>query len=186
MNIFGGPRAWSYLRCDRHYVAMSRRHFAAHGRAPEYEDGTPFPVRIQSDADLAAMEEWRLLAVQDPFDEDGPISPFWADAPMLEGVGSATAPPLPALLAETGATLEGLRLMDGSLVLKVENDGAAVQVLVTGDGPLMGGGGVRVFHDWGLRLPVEIDRLADLWRVSGGGVPRKGDGGRGARTRASF
>ena len=89
---------------------MSRRHFAAHGRTPEYEDGTPFPVRIQTDADLAAMEEWRLLAVQDPFDKDGPISPFWADAPMLEGVGSATAPPLPplpALLAEAGATLEG-------------------------------------------------------------------------------
>lgn len=50
----------------------------------------------------------------------------------------------------------------------------------------VGGGGVRVFHDWGLRLPVEIDRLADLWRVSGGGVPRKGDGGRGAKTKTSF
>ena len=118
-------------------------------------------------------------------DEDGPISPFWADASMLEGVGSAKAPPLLSLLAEAGATLEGLRLMDGSLVLKVENDGAAVQVLVTGDGPLMEGGGVRVFHDWGLRLPVEIDRLADLWGVSGGGVPRDGDGGRGAKTKTS-
>ena len=113
MKIFCGPRAWSYLRCDRHYVAMSRRHFAAHGRAPEYEDGAPFSVRIQSDADRAAVEEWRLLAVQDPLDEEGPISPFWADAPMLEGVGSATAPPLLSLLAEAGATLEGLRLMDG-------------------------------------------------------------------------
>ena len=65
--------------------------------------------------------------------------------------------------------------MDGSLVLKVENDGAAVQVLVTGDGPLMEGGGVRVFHDWGAKAAGR-DRPAGR---SLGGLGRRGPSRRG-------
>ena len=47
------------------------------------------------------------------------------------------------------------------------------------------GGGVRLFHDWGLALLVAIARLGDLWSVSGGDpstgsgqAPREGIGGR--------
>lgn len=78
-----------------------------------------------------------------------------ADAPMLEGVGSSRASPLLVLLADAGATVEGLRLADGVLVLKVENNGRAVQVRIADDGPVMAGGGVRLIHDWGLSLPVD-------------------------------
>ena len=165
----GGAEVWPFLRCKRDY----REGWRAHARAPEYEDA-PFPVRIQSEADLEAVRSWRMLAWEDPFDEDGPVSPFWADAPMLYGEGSARATPLAAFLAEAGARLGGLRLLDGNLVLKAEKGGAAVQVLTEGDGPLLAGGGVRLYHDWGLRLPVNIDRLGDLWRVSGGPDPRTG------------
>ncbi len=76
--------------------------------------------------------------------------------------------------------LEGLRLADGALILKVEKAGLAVQVRVTAPGPLLAGGGVCVWHDWGLRLPVNIARLTDLWSVSGGRLPslRLPEGGR--------
>ena len=37
--------------------------------------------------------------------------------------------------------LEGLRLADGALILKVEKAGLAVQVRVTAPGPLLAGGG---------------------------------------------
>ena len=35
---------------------------------------------------------------------------------------------------------------------------------------------MRVWHDWGLRLPVNIARLTDLWSVSGGPPPEAGSG----------
>ena len=100
---------------------------------------------------------------------------------MLDGTASASAPPLLPLLADAGAMLEGLRLRNGVLVLKVELHGLAVQVRVTDDGPLMAGGGVCVWHDWSPRLPVDIARLTDLWRVSGGPPPRSGIGGAGSK-----
>ena len=168
------PRAWSYLRCDPDYRAAWR----ARAAPPGYEPGAPFPVRIQSRADRAALARWSLLAWQDPFEDAGPLSAFFAGVPMLDGAGSASAPPLLLQLAEAGARLEGLRLADGVLILKVEKAGLAVQVRVTAPGPLLAGGGVRVWHDWGLRLPVNIARLTDLWSVSGGPSPRSGIGGR--------
>ena len=148
----------------------------------------PFPVRIRSGADLIAAREWGLMAWEDP-DGDA-VSAFFADEPMLEGEGSATAPPLVAMLEAAGARIEGLRLDDGALVLKVGADGAdgqaaAVQVRIADPAPLLAGGGVRLFHDWGLALPVAIARLGDLWSVSGGDPspgsgrsPRHGIGGR--------
>ena len=169
-------RVWSFLRWDRKYRAAWRDHAAP----PEYEDA-PFPVRIRSEADLEAGQPWRMLAWEDPFDEDGPASPFWTDAPMLSGEGSADAPPLLPMLAEAGARIEGLRLGDGGLILKVENHGMAAQVHMADDRLLMDGGGVRLPHYWGPEIPAAIARLTDLWAVSGGPVPRPGRV-RGAKT----
>ena len=182
MTAGGRALVWPLLRCDRNYRAAWR----GNAVPPQYEEGAPFPVRIRSPADLPAGEDWGMLAWQDPYDACGPASPFWCDAPMLEGVGSFAAPPLLPMLADAGATLEGLRLGDGALILKAERGGAAVQVRITGAAPLMAGGGVRVFHDWGLGLPVDIARLTDLWSVSGGPVPPLGGRGRGEMTTASL
>ncbi len=99
---------------------------------------------------------------------------------MLEGEGSAAATPLPPPLEAAGARIDGLRLDDGALILKVEADGMAVQVRIADPAPLLAGGGVRLFHDWGLALPVAIARLGDLWSISGGS-PRRGVGGRAHR-----
>ena len=105
--------------------------------------------------------------------------------PTLDGAGSASAPPLVPQLAETGSRLEALRLADGVLVLKVENEGIAVQVRVTEPGPLLSGDGVRVWHEWGPRLPVNIAPLTDLWSVTGDPSPRSEIGGQGRKGTAT-
>ena len=160
-------RTWTLLRGLPAYRAA----FEAHAEAPLFEEAA-FPVRIQSEADLAAREPWQIEAWQSPFARDGPASPFLAGDRMLEAEGSSGAPPLLPLLAGAGARIDGLRLLDGTLILKIEQDGRAVQVRVTKDGPLLAGGGLRLYHDFGLELPMEIARLTDLWSVSGGPAPR--------------
>ena len=174
----GGVWAWQVLRRVEAYETAWRAHAASPGALPAVFEPGPFPIRIQTAADLEAAR-FDLLAWADPGEADGPASPFWTDAPMLAGEGSAHAPPLLPMLAEAGAWLEGLRLRDGGLILKVENHDAAVQLRLADDRLLRDGGGVRLYHDWGLGLPVEIARLIDLWTVSGGPVPPKGRG-RGA------
>ena len=164
--------AWACLRRARDYRAAWSRHAAR----PIYETGTPFPVRIRSGADRIAERDWSLLVFEDP-DGDA-VSAFFSNAPMLEGKGSATAPPLVPILNDAGARTEAVRLDDGALVVKVEAGGRAVQVHISDPAPLLAGGGVRLFHDWGLALPVAIARLGDLWSVSGGPDPRQGFGGR--------
>ena len=160
-------RTWTLLRGLPAYRAA----FEAHAEAPLFEEAD-FPVRIQSEADLAAREPWQIEAWQSPFARDGPASPFLAGDRMLEAEGSSGAPPLLPLLAGARARIDGLRLLDGTLIVKIEQDGRAVQVRVTKDGPLLAGGGLRLYHDFGLELPMEIARLTDLWSVSGGPAPR--------------
>ena len=160
-------RIWKLLRGLRAYRAA----FEAHAEAPAFEEAA-FPVRVQSEADLAARDPWRIAAWENPFARDGPASPFLAGERMLEGEGSARATPLVPLLAAAGARIDGLRLLDGTLIVKIEQDGRAVQVRVTNEGPLLAAGGIRLYHDYGLELPMEIARLTDLWGVSGGPAPR--------------
>ena len=169
-----GATAWACLRLSRDYRAAWNEHAAR----PRYEEGAPFPLRIRCDADRIAERDLSLLAWENP-DGDA-LSAFFADAPMLEGEGSAAATPLLPMLEAAGAHVEGLRLDDGALILKVEASGMAVQVRIADPAPLLAGGGVRLFHDWGLALPVAIARLGDLWSVSGGD-PRQGVGGRAHR-----
>ena len=168
----GDTPAWRVLRGLRAYQAA----WEAQADAPAFEAGTAFPVRIQSAADLAAHDPWRIEAWENPFARDGPASPFLAGEGMLEAEGSATAQPLLPFLAGVGARVDGLRLLDGSLIVKIERDGRAVQVRVTGAGPLLAGGGFRTVRDFGPDMPLEIARLSALWSVSGGPAPRQGWG----------
>ena len=165
-----GAETWAFLRRHPGYRAAWREHTAA----PEFE-AAPFPVRVQSRDDLAAAGPWSLLAWENPGTvEDGSAWPFWDGLPMLEAIVSRRAPPLQPLLEEAGATVAGLRLRDGLLVLRIAQGGAAVQLLVECDRPLTAGDGLRVFFDLDLRLSVRIGQLRDLWNVVGGPAPRRG------------
>ena len=166
--------AWACLKQSGNYRAA----WQAHAARSRYENDTPFPVRIRSGADRIAERDWSLFAWEDP-DGDA-LSAFFADAPMLDGEGSASAPPLLLLPTDAGSRIEGVRMDDGALVVKVEaaDMTLAVQVRIARPEPLLAGGGVRLVPDWGLALPVVIARLGDLWSVTGGPDPRRGVGGR--------
>ncbi len=161
---------WKLLRGLGAYRAA----WKAHAEPPAYEEAA-FLVRVQSEADLAARDPWRIDAWENPFARDGPASPFVAGEPMLEAEGSPGAVPLVPFLAAAGARIDGLRLLDGTLIVKIERAGRAVQVRVmANDGPLLAGGGIRVCCDPGDDLPMAMARLAALWSVMGGPAPRPG------------
>ena len=178
MGAGDGALAWEYLRRNPNY----RDAWEAATATPVFEKA-PFPLRVQTEADLATAR-FALLAWADPEAADGEagggaVSPFWAEAPMLRGKLSSNATPLLALLDGAGARLEGLRLADGCLVLKVERGGRALQIRVEGKAALRPErGGVEIRHDWGLGLAYSIDRLKDLWSVSEAPDPRSGQGRR--------
>ena len=152
MTVRSGE-TWAFLRLNPDYRAAR-----AASAAPPQCEAAPFTVRVRSKADLAAAEPWRLLAWQDP---DGPASPFW-DIPMLNCALAADEPPLVDLARAAGATLSGLRLDGGVLVLRVERGGAAVQLRLGDVGTFPEGGGIELRHGL-LGLPQTMRRERDLW-----------------------
>ena len=80
------------------------------------------------------------------------------------------------------ASVEGLRLLGGDLVVKVEYLGAVLQVAVRGVGRFPKDGSIRVEHRFGLRMPLS----AAAFSTSGvsraaRSLPGGRAGGRGSR-----
>ena len=92
-----GPRAWLFLRHVAAYEAACRAHSVLPALEPVFEPG-PFPIRIQTAADLEAAR-FDLLAWADPHWADGPASPFWVQSGMVEAVLEPDAEPLVSLVA---------------------------------------------------------------------------------------
>ena len=171
-----GVLAWKVLRQVVEYGEAWRRHAAAADVSGAPEPG-PFPIRIQTKADLAA-ERFEMLAWENPWTADGPASPFWRQDGMPECVLEPDAAPLLGLMGDRGA-VEGLRLLGGGLVLKIEHGGAAVQIDLGNVARLPDDSGISIRHPFGLRMPLSVRRLLDFWNVAGRPVPRNGQG-RGA------
>ena len=162
----GGVWAWEVLRCREDYRAA----WAA-SAGPAGHEPAPFPVRIQSEADLAAAA-WGLSAWEDPA-ADGPASPFWGVASMLGCVLVEGEPPLVGLLADAKSSLTGLRLIGGDLILQIERGVQAVQLRLTGAAAFPDGGGIGLRH--GIpQLPRTVARELDLWCVAGAPAPPRG------------
>ena len=174
-----GIRAWLFLRHVEAYEAAWRAHAVLPAPEPVFEPAL-FAIRTQTAADLEAAR-FDLLAWEDPWAEDGPASAFWVQSGMVEAVLEPDAEPLVSVVAAGGGTVEGLRLADGGLVLKIECAGAAVQIRVRGSAPFPGDGGIEVRHSFGLRMPQTVGRMLDFWNAAGLPSPRVGRG-RGART----
>ena len=108
MSETGAARAWQFLKRNPDYLAKWRN---TAERAPVMNTA-PFPLRAQTPADLKAAA-WGVLAWENPLAANGPVSPFWAEAPMLEAEAvppdaTLPVPPLTALLRQCGATRGGL------------------------------------------------------------------------------
>ena len=170
-----GARAWLFLRHVAVYEAACRAHSVMPALEPVFEPG-PFPIRIQTAADLEAAR-FDLLAWADPHRADGPASPFWVQSGMVEAVLEPDAEPLVSLVAAGGGVVEGLRLAEGGLVLKIECAGAVVQIRVRGSAPFPEDAGIEVRHRFGLRMPQTVGRMLDFWSVAGLPAPRMGRGG---------
>ena len=176
MRSEDGARAWQVLRLLPAYrLAWLRRR-----PQPGLPERGPFPVRLQTVADLAARR-FGLLAWEDPFAEDGPASPFWEVAPMVPAAAGPQATPLTGDATAPGLSVAGLRLSDGGLVLKLENGGGAVQFRLEpgeGFGP---SDGVLAQHDLLADPHTFLTRLHDA-RALAVGEPPHGGGGRGTVT----
>ena len=173
MESGDGVRAWTVLRRVGEYGEAWHRHAAGAGVPAAPEPG-PFPVRLQTEADLEA-DRFEMLAWEDPGKADGPASPFWRQDDMPEGLVEPGAAPLAALVGDNGS-VEGLRLLDGGLVLKIEYGGAAVQIDLSGVGRFPEDGGIAIKHTFGLKVPLSVRRLLDFWNVAGRPAPRNGRG----------
>ena len=176
MRTDDGARAWQVLRRLPAYRHAWRRRRPP----PGLPERAPFPVRLQTVADLAAAR-FGLHAWEDPVVEDALVSPFWRVAPMLPAAVGPQATPLTGDAAAAGLSVAGLRLVDGSLVLKLECAGAAVQLMIepgSGFGP---GDGVLAQHDLLADPRAFLARLRDARALAVGEPPRRG-GGRGTRT----
>ena len=174
MSSTEGARAWKYLRRNPAYIE-------AQGMTaePAPEEPAPFPLRAQTAADREAAA-WGLLAWEDPHDEAGPASPFWADAPMLEASPSPQAPALAELLSEPVVRLSGLRLEDGAAIVKVEDGEGVVQIRIADGAGFDPAGGIDLRLPTVLDLRVRLRRAAELWPVAG--AETKKDAARGSRT----
>ena len=160
MATDGGPRAWAFLRRNPAYRAEYRRALAG----PVLE-AAPFRVRVQSAVDGRARA-WGLLAWEDPDGADGPASPFWADAPMLQAGWAPDPPGLRGFLAGPRTRVEGLRLRDGTMILKIENGGDAAQVRIPAGSGAAAGGRLVLRVGFGPGLAAEIARLKALKRLA--------------------
>lgn len=164
MVIDAGVSSWRVMRRQEAYVVAWR----ASAAAPSFEPA-PFPLRVQSEADLGAAA-WRLLSWQDPASDDA-VSPFWIGAPALEGALRRGARPLAEMASTPGAGVEGLRLLDGGLLLKIARGGRVVRLLLGGVERFPADAGVAVVHDFGLRMPHTAERLYDFWAAAGEPAP---------------
>ena len=137
---------------------------------PAPPETAPFPLRTQSRADRDAAA-WGLLAWDDPRGGDEAPSPFWTDAPTIEGetvaANAARAPALLPLLRKAGARLSGLCMPGGVLILNIENDDGAMHVRIADGGAFDPAGGLVLRLPFGLDLPVNVAHARDLWAVAG-------------------
>ena len=122
MGNTGGARAWQLLRRNPDYIEAWRKAPAAAANEPAL-----FPLRAQTEADREAAG-WGLLVWEDPLAEDGPASPFWAEAPTLKAMPAPESPALSELLESPEARLSGLRIAGGAVILKVEQGDRALQI----------------------------------------------------------
>ena len=173
----GGARAWLFLKRNAQYAdAFETRP----DEAPAFEDA-PFPLRRQTRSERA-LGRFGVHSWLDPFAGDGPLSPFWTVAPMLDVVpapGGGRA--LVALAREAGVALAGLRLADGTLILKLERGGRAQQVRIAGEAGFdPARDTIEVRNRPGPGVAQRHARSGELWRMLRAPAPPKGRGrGRG-------
>ena len=168
--------AWEFLRRNPVYIEDLKE-----AAAPGPAEGAPFPLRRQTEDDLEAAS-WGLLAWENPSDQAVPASPFWIDAPTLEGVPSSGVP-LTEMLGMEGVRLSGLRLRSGAVIVEVERGEASVQIRIADGAAFDPAGGIALPQlEVAADLHDHLWRAIDLWPVAGAGIKKDAAGGFRTRT----
>ena len=162
MSNWDPARAWRFIRASKGYRTAWRRRRRLSGLT----EPAPFEIRWQTEADLGALG-WGLAAWADPDADPGPLSPFWAHAPMLDGRVERDAAPLAELAAADHAALAGLRV-GGALILKIERGGAAVQIRIAGSGAFPADGGLLLVREGGADRGRVVRRPEPGFGAAGG------------------
>ena len=142
---------------------------------PCLTEGAPFPIRLQTVADLAAAR-FGLYAWEHPFVERGAISPFWHVALMLPSSVEARATPLSRVGLPPGMAVEELRLLDGRLEPKLELGPAAAQFRLASGRGFDTEDGMVAQHDLWTEPKSFIRQLEEACALAAGNVPRVGEG----------
>ena len=120
-------RAWRQLMEDPDYRADWRTH-----AGPTVREAPPYVFRRQTEVDLEAAR-WNLLAWENPH-HPRRAEFFRAGVPMVEARAAEAGPQgrhsWRRLLRRAGARYSGLRLLDGTLVLKVSRGRETGQIRV--------------------------------------------------------
>lgn len=176
MATGGGARAWQFLKRNPGFQEAYEALEAGGDEAPVLEDA---PFRLcRAPPPGRGAGRFGLYDFENPFAENGPASPFWRVAPMLdvEPVRDG-GPGLAALAAGAGTALEGLRLAGGALILKLERGGRARQLRIArGHGFDPGADNVEVRLRPGPGFAGRHALGGDLWRLLTGPAPPTGRG----------
>ena len=141
------------LRSDPDYRADWREH----GAPASFVEASAYPLGMQTEADLKAAR-WGLLTWEDPRARSR-FAPFWIDEGMVEAVAVKPEKPgnaVAEMLRETGTTLTGLGLRDGSLVLKLKR-GRRVEQIRMVDGASFD------FHRTGIKLWYPVNAIPRIF-----------------------
>ena len=117
-----------------------------------------------------------MLAWEDPYAEFGLVSPFWAVVPMMPAVAAPRATPLVGDATAPGLSVAGLRLTDGSLVIKLGRGRAATQFRLEPGSGFDAADGVLAQHDVLAESRGFVTRLQAARELVVGEPPRRGGG----------
>ena len=137
------------------------------GLCPTMAPSTPFVQRPSFACRINQLPArknwpWGLLAWEDPRTRSR-FSPFWVDDKMVRALAVKPEESAPVLARETGVSFTGLRLRDGSLVLKAKRGRRVEQLrIIDGDSFDFGRTGLEVGHPFGVSPPTGMHRITNL------------------------
>ena len=141
-----------------------RADWREHGAPASFVESSGFPLRTQSEADLEGAR-WGLLAWEDPRTRNR-LSPFWVDDKIVQALAvqpRESAPEVAVLARETGIVFTGLRLRDGTLVLKAKRGRGVEQLLIIdGDAFDFDRTGLKLSYAVDVFPPTAMPRIEDL------------------------
>jgi hypothetical protein len=157
--------AWQFLRKNLNY---NHDYEQNHTGTMHIIKNIGVPCTIQKTSDIAA-KEWGLFAFSNPRMSSAEQRLFWSIAPTLDAeiIPNGQTPLLP-LIHKSDATISGLLLLDGDLVLRIEHAMKTVQLRVKNGLDFNENTCIALRLPVDLSLPINLSKGLDLWNIASG------------------